>query len=62
MAEDLTKLWGNFTLLEEKCLGIDISEQDIAPVVSRGSSCIVGKLLADRIVGKEIIETPLIWA
>lgn len=49
-------------LLEECCGGVDIPEQDIAHVVSRRSSCIIGKLLADWTMGKEIIKTPLIRA
>jgi hypothetical protein len=31
-------------------------------MVSLGSLCVVGKLLVDRIMGKEIIKTPLIQA
>ena len=48
--------------MEEENTMVDILEQEIDIVVSLGSSCIVGKLLADQVVGKEIIKSPLIRA
>jgi hypothetical protein len=62
MAEELTKMWENFNLLEEESVGIKTQEVDFVPLVGRGSACVVGKLLADQTVGKEIIKTPLIQA
>lgn len=61
-AEDLSYLWENFTLLEEESAEVDIDETDIAHLVAQGTVCVVGKLLADRTVGKEIIKIPLIRA
>lgn len=61
-AEDLTKMWEKFNLMEEEDEEVDAPEEDLEPVVERGSACVVGKLLADRTVGKEIIKTPLIQA
>lgn len=60
MVDDLTKLWGNFSLLEEECLEVDIDDQSLVGIVSRGKSCLVGKLVADRFVGKEIIRSTLV--
>jgi hypothetical protein len=62
ITEDVTKMWERFTLLEEESVGIQTHEGDFEPLVGRGSSCVVGKLLADRTVGKEVIKTPLIRA
>ena len=62
MTNDLTEQWEKFNLLDVECVGVDIPEQEIRPMVSLRSSCVVGKLLANRIMGKEIIKTPLIRA
>jgi hypothetical protein len=62
MAEEVTKMWENFNLLKEESVGIKTQEVDFVPLVGRGSAYVVGKLLADRMVGKEIIKTPLIQA
>ena len=62
MTEDITKMWGKFTLMEVEDVGVNIDVQSMAPLVSRGSSCIVGKLLAERTVSKEVIKTLLIRA
>ena len=35
---------------------------EVVPMVDHGSACVVGKLLVERTVGKEIITTPLIRA
>ncbi|XP_059428617.1 uncharacterized protein LOC132162401 [Corylus avellana] len=61
-AEELSRLWENLPLMEEGGADLAIGEADIAPVATRGNACIVGKLLADRIVGKDILKTPLIRA
>ncbi|XP_059436731.1 uncharacterized protein LOC132169771 [Corylus avellana] len=62
MTEELTTLWGKLTLMEEEDVRLGISENGIAPLVDRGNACVVGKLLADRTVGKEIVKTPLLRA
>jgi hypothetical protein len=62
LTEDITKMWGKFTLMEVEDMGVNIDIQTTAPIVSRGSSCIVGKMLAKRMVSKEIIKTPLFKA
>jgi hypothetical protein len=62
ITEDVTKMWERFNLLEEESVGIKTQEEDFESLVGRGTTCVVGKLLADRAVGKEIIRTPLIRA
>jgi hypothetical protein len=61
-AEDLTHLWGSFTLKEDESEELAIGESAMAPLLSRGEACVVGKLLADRVVGKEVLKTPMIRA
>jgi hypothetical protein len=61
-AEDLSRLWGKFNLLDEESEGITILEDYVDPLVYKGKSCVVGKLLANRIVTKEIIRIPLLRA
>lgn len=60
--EELTKLWGTFTLMEEEIVSLGIIEHGIAPLVDRGHAYVIGKLLVDRTVGREIAKTPLIQA
>lgn len=49
-------------LMEEEDTWLGIIEHGIVPLVDRGHACVVGKLLADRTVGKDIVKTPLIHA
>jgi hypothetical protein len=62
MTEDVTKMWERFNILEEESVGIKTCDDDFEPLVGRGSACVMGKLLVDRTVGKEIIKTSLIRA
>jgi hypothetical protein len=60
MAEDLSNLWRSFSLSEGESLEVEVSEQEMNGLVSRGSSCLVGKLIADRTVGKDTIKATLL--
>jgi hypothetical protein len=60
MEEDLTKLWGKFTLTEEESVGFEAKEEVFKEAIVQGQSCIVGKLLVERVVGKESIRSTLI--
>jgi hypothetical protein len=62
MEEDLTKQWEKFNLLDAEIEEIDAPDATMEPLVERGTACIVGKLLADRTMGKEILKTPMIRA
>jgi hypothetical protein len=62
MTEDMSRLWERFNLMEEEDEEVVAPEIEVMPMVDRGSACVVGKLLADRLVGKEVIKTPLIRA
>jgi hypothetical protein len=60
MAEDLSKLWQNFSLSGEENLGVEAIDQGMQDVVVRGQSCLVGKLISDRIIGKDALKSTLI--
>lgn len=60
MADDLTKLWGNFSLSDDEGDELEINCISLAEPVKRGQSCLVGKLVSDRRVSKEIIKSKLI--
>jgi hypothetical protein len=60
LASDLSNLLENFSLLEEENETFIIQEKDLIETVSRGQLCLVGKLLADRVVSKEIIKSTLL--
>jgi hypothetical protein len=60
MDEDLAKKWMNFSLSKEEGVELVIQPRDLEETVSRGHSCAVGKLIADRLVSKETINYALI--
>jgi hypothetical protein len=60
MEEDIAKQW--FNLMEVETEEVDAPDAAMEPLVDRGTPCVVGKLLADRTLEKEILKTPLIRA
>jgi hypothetical protein len=60
MAEELTNPSGNFSLVEEEDDELEIKAPAMAGLAQRGELCLVGKLIADRLVSKETIRTKLI--
>lgn len=62
MAEDLSKLWRNFSLSEEESLRVEVVDLGMQEIFSRGRSCMVCKLFSDRIIGNDAIRTTLIRA
>lgn len=60
MAKDLEKLWENFSLSETEINGVEFLEEEAEEIVERGKSCLVGKLMADRYIGKEVLRSKLI--
>jgi hypothetical protein len=57
MAEELSFLWGKFSLTEEEDVEVNINESRADPLVARGKSCLIGKLLADRVIPKDFIRS-----
>jgi hypothetical protein len=60
MAEELAKLWGKFSLSEEEGSRVEATEESLEAFVLKGHTCLVAKLLQDRIVGKDTIKKVLI--
>lgn len=60
MADDLSKLWGNLSISEEQSVEVEVQDQELEEIVVRGHSSLVGRLMADRFVSKEIIRSTLI--
>lgn len=60
MADDLVRRWGKFSLSEEESVGVDAIESVVDVLESRGQSWLVGKLIANKVVGKESIRSTLI--
>jgi hypothetical protein len=59
MADDLSRMWENFSLIEEEDEEVDVQVIDFRDVTLRGQDCVVGKLVANRYVSKETIKTTL---
>jgi hypothetical protein len=62
MEEELSAMWGRFSLNEEEDSGVSLVADEIEPMVNRGRVCLVGKLMAERIVPKEFFKALLIRA
>jgi hypothetical protein len=61
-AEQLTRQWGKLTLREEENPGIVIKPHTFSPLVQQGRSCLIGKLLSERTITKEVLKTPMVRA
>jgi hypothetical protein len=59
MAKDLTRLWGSFTLLEEESYRVVVPITTLGRIRAKGHACLVGKLIANRIVGKDFIRSSI---
>jgi hypothetical protein len=61
--DELSVMWGKFSLKEEETVGVSLDTPELVPLVNRGRSCLVGKMVADRIVPKEYYKAPLsrVW-
>jgi hypothetical protein len=59
MVDDLTRQWGKLTLREDENPGIVIKTQTFSPLIQRGRSCMVGKLLTKRTMGAfSVLQNP----
>jgi hypothetical protein len=60
MAKDLNRMWGSFSLLEVEGEEMEIKNHAWEVGAIRGKTCLVGKLIADHLVSKEVILTSLL--
>jgi hypothetical protein len=63
MAEGLSNLWKIFSLSEEESLEVEVFVQWANDLTTRGNSCLVDRLIADRVIGKKVLKSSLgkIW-
>jgi hypothetical protein len=59
MADNLSRIWANFSLLEEEDEEVDVQVKDFQEVTIQGQDCVVGKLAGDCYVSKETIKSTL---
>lgn len=55
LAEDLSRMWASLSLSETEETEIEIQTQAWEVGAHRGKTCVVGKLIADHLVSKELI-------
>jgi hypothetical protein len=60
MAEDMAKLWKNFHLTKEESVIVTIQEENLEDYTKKGQDCLVGKLIAERIVAKDTIRKSIV--
>jgi hypothetical protein len=59
MVEDLSKMWLKLSLREDGGMDLDTPAEELHDGVARRKFCIMGKLIADRIVSRETIKMTL---
>jgi hypothetical protein len=60
MADELSNLWANLSLSEGEDGEQEIQTTEVKGLVSQGRSCIVGKLVSERMVSLETFKTSLV--
>jgi hypothetical protein len=60
MADELSRMWGSFSLSEMEGDEMEIQNHAWEVGARRGKTCLVGKLIADHLVSKEVIRTTLL--
>jgi hypothetical protein len=58
----LSSMWGNFTLSEREDAEVKIRDDRVEPISCMGQSCLVRKLLADRVVPRDYIRVHMMRA
>jgi hypothetical protein len=59
MANDLIMMWGSFSLSDDDGKEMEINTNFMVNPVNRGHYCVVGKLVSEKLVSKEIIKSKL---
>ncbi|XP_059462835.1 uncharacterized protein LOC132191762 [Corylus avellana] len=63
MEEDLSKMWESFSLSRDEEEEVEVTATEVKGTITRGQSCIVGKLVSDvsdQLVSKETIKSTLL--
>jgi hypothetical protein len=63
MADDLSSRWGNFILTEDEGAFDEVHEEEFINIGNKGDSCLVGRVMSDRVIGKEAIQARMtrVW-
>jgi hypothetical protein len=59
MEDDLTILMEKFTLTGVEQDGLVVEEEDVEEISIKGLHCLVGKLISERVIGKDAIRTAM---
>jgi hypothetical protein len=59
MADDLSNLWENFSLNEDEEIEVAIQKVELKGGEVIGQPCVIGKLITDRMVVRETIQTKI---
>jgi hypothetical protein len=62
MKEELSEKWEKFSLLEDEDTRVCLESSQLTPLVNRGKDCLIGKLVANRIIPKDFFRGPLLRA
>ena len=58
--EDLAELWEKFTLTEVEQDGLEVVEEEVEGISIQGTHCLVGKLILERLIGKDLIQKNMV--
>ncbi|KAE8023101.1 hypothetical protein FH972_008846 [Carpinus fangiana] len=59
MADDLSRMWENFSLAEDEDEAVEVQATDFQEVTNWGRDCVIGKLVSDRYVSMETVKNRL---
>ena len=60
MEEDLSKMRGNLSLTEAEDEEMEIRNRAMEGMVHRGTSCLMGKMISDHFVSRDVVKSFLI--
>jgi hypothetical protein len=60
MVDDLSALWGNLSLTEDEDVELSFQKEELKAGETFGQACVIGKLVADRLVSREKIQESMI--
>jgi hypothetical protein len=50
---------GKFSLSAEESVGVEVEEGAVVEIMTKGKLCLVGKLIANQLLSKDIIKATL---
>lgn len=56
MADDITNLWSNLSLIDKEKVGVESGDSKVAPTLSKGQFCLIVKIITERSFNREAFK------